>query len=124
MDTADAVRALAALAQEHRLDIFRCLVRKGPSGLAAGEIARTLHMPPARLSFHVKELARAGLVRSWREGRSIRYAIHVEAMRRLMGFLTQECCGGWPELCAPALTAAFRRCAPPSEEPKESETAP
>lgn len=109
MDRHDAVRALAALAQEHRLAIFRRLVAEGPSGLAAGEIAKDVGIAPTSLSFHMKELNRAGLVRSWREGRFIRYSIEIEGMRQLLSFLTEECCQGRPELCGAGISAALRR---------------
>ena len=99
MDHQTAVRALAALAHEHRLAIARLLVRQGPNGMAAGEIGDRLGVSPTGMSFHLKELDRAGLVRSWREGRSVRYAIQIEGMRQLIEFLTEDCCQGQPEIC-------------------------
>ena len=107
MDHVDAVRALAALAHEHRLAIFRRLVAQGPSGLAAGEVARRVGIGATSLSFHMKELDRAGLVRSWRDGRFVRYAVHIEGMRQLLSFLTEECCEGRPELCGADVLAAL-----------------
>jgi ArsR family transcriptional regulator, arsenate/arsenite/antimonite-responsive transcriptional repressor len=95
----DAVTAFGALAHADRIGAFRLLVRVGPSGLPSGEIAENLAIPPTRMSFHLTTLERSGLVRSWRQGRSIRYAIDVEAMRRLLAFLTEDCCGGRPEIC-------------------------
>lgn len=99
MDDRSAVAALLALAQETRLSVFRLLVGAGPSGLPAGSIAERLDVPPSTLSFHLKELERSGLVRSWRRARQIFYAAEFETMRRLLAFLTEECCGGHPEIC-------------------------
>ncbi len=98
-----AVTALGALAQTHRLAIFRLLVCEGPAGMAATDIANTLHIRPTSLSFHVKELEHAGLVTATRHGRSIRYAVNVSGMRELLGFLADDCCQGRPELCGAAL---------------------
>ncbi len=95
----DAIEALSALAQEHRLGVFRLLVRRGPSGFAAGEIAAQLGLRPSTLSHHLAHLERAGLLRSWRRERQIFYAANVEGMRRLLSFLTEDCCQGHPELC-------------------------
>ena len=105
MDHEDAVTALAALAQTHRLAIFRLLVREGPEGMDAGEIAVTLGIKPTSLSFHIKELKHAGLVTSERHGRSIRYGVRIDGMRALFGFLADDCCQGRPDLCG----AAFSR---------------
>ncbi|MCL6609355.1 MAG: metalloregulator ArsR/SmtB family transcription factor [Geminicoccaceae bacterium] len=99
MDETRALPALQALAQETRLAIFRLLVAAGPSGLPAGAIAERLEVPPSTLSFHLKELDRSGLVRSWRRSRQIFYAAEFETMRRLLSFLTEDCCGGHPEIC-------------------------
>jgi len=99
MDGTRALLALQALAQETRLAIFRLLVAAGPSGLPAGAIAERLEVPPSTLSFHLKELDRAGLVRSWRRARQIFYTAEFETMRRLLSFLTEDCCGGHPEIC-------------------------
>lgn len=99
MNETVAVATLAALAHEQRLRIFRILVKQGTSGLPAGEIAEAVLASPAAASFHLKELERAGLLRSTRNGRYIRYAIHVEGMRQLLAFLTEDCCQGQPELC-------------------------
>ena len=101
METKDALAALAALAQETRLEVFRLLVRAGPVGLPAGNIAERIGVQPATLSFHLKELERAGLLSSRRESRQIYYAPDVEGMRGLLAFLTEDCCGGRPEICAP-----------------------
>jgi ArsR family transcriptional regulator len=92
MKSKDAVTALAALAQATRLAAYRLLVQQGPSGLAAGEIAGQLDIPPATLSFHLKELALAGLVTSRQEGRFVFYAANFDAMNELVAFLTENCC--------------------------------
>ena len=99
METSSVVTALAALAQETRLGVFRLLVATGPSGLNAGAIAERLGVPSSTMSFHLKELDRAGLVRSWRRQRQIFYAADYEATRRLLTFLTEDWCGGRPEIC-------------------------
>lgn len=96
-----AVDLLSALAQGHRLAVFRLLVKAGPEGLPAGEIAREVGVRPNTLSTHLAILGHAGLVQSRRAGRSVIYAADYAAMRALMGFLVSDCCGGKPELCAP-----------------------
>ena len=105
MEPNQAVTALAALAQETRLAVFRLLVQAGPNGFPAGDIAERLAVPPSTLSFHLKELDRAGLVHSWRVQRQIRYAADYEGMRRLLTFLTADCCNGHPEICGGLLQA-------------------
>ena len=92
MEKQDVIAALAALAQETRLDIFRLLVETGPSGLAAGEVATALDLPSATLSFHLKELKSAGLIRLERAGRSRIYSPDFGAATDLIGFLTANCC--------------------------------
>ncbi|WP_333793328.1 ArsR/SmtB family transcription factor [Hyphomicrobium sp.] len=99
MRTGEAVTALAALAHEQRLNIFRLLVREGPNGLPASVIAEAIGASPTGASFHLKELDRAGLLHATREGRYVRYAVHVEGMRQLLTYLTEDCCQGHPELC-------------------------
>jgi len=99
MDDIAAVQSLAALAQEHRLAVFRLLVAEGPSGMAAGDIARAAGLSATSASFHLKELQRAGLIRASRQGRFVRYSLEVEAMRNLLTYLTEDCCQGRPELC-------------------------
>lgn len=103
MDKNHTLDALSALAHDIRLDVFRLLVRVGPSGMAAGEVAATLDIRPNTLSNNLTILTAAGLVRSVREGRSIRYFARMETMRGLLGFLMEDCCGGRPELCQPVL---------------------
>jgi len=94
MKIKNAVAALSALAQENRLEVFRLLVQAGPEGLAAGEIAERLDVPPPTLSFHLAQLRHAGLIHQKRDGRSLIYAANYEGMNILMGFLTENCCGG------------------------------
>ena len=94
MEKLDAVTALAALAQDNRLDVFRLLVQAGPDGLAAGTIAERLSLAPNTLSFHFDRLRQAGLVTVKREGRSLIYAARYEGMNDLLGYLTENCCEG------------------------------
>jgi ArsR family transcriptional regulator len=96
MDTKAVLAALAALAQESRLAVFRLLIQAGPSGLAASKIAERLAIAPSSLSFHLKELSHAGLLASKQDGRFVIYTANVEAMNGLIGFLTENCCGGLP----------------------------
>lgn len=103
-----AIRALGALAQETRLEIFRRLVVAGPEGLTAGAIAALIGCPAPTLSFHLKELEGAGLVARRREGRHMHFSIAYPAMRELLSFLTEDCCQGRPEICAPAPHAPKR----------------
>ncbi len=112
MDNDTTIRTLAALAQEHRLAIFRRLVAAGDAGQTAGQLAEAVGIAAQGLSFHVKELERAGLVSAEREGRFIRYRLVVAAMRDLLTFLTEDCCGGRPELCG-GLPASPAACCPP-----------
>jgi DNA-binding transcriptional ArsR family regulator len=115
MKTALAVSALAALAQANRLDIFRVLVKAGPDGLPAGSVAEELDLAPNTLTFHFDRLREAGLVTVRREGRSMIYAARFEAMNDLLGFLTENCCQGDAEKCAPA------KCVPsPKKRAKEA----
>jgi len=113
MKAKDAVDALAALAQDTRLAVYRLLVQQGPTGLAAGEIASRLDIAPATLSFHLKELTHAGLATSRQEGRFIYYAANFAAMNALVAFLTENCCAGdGGPACGPAvqcLPATFAR---------------
>jgi ArsR family transcriptional regulator len=104
MDTRQAIAALGALAQETRLAIFRLLVRRGPEGLPAGAIATALDLPASSLSFHLAQLAHAGLVSQRRQGRWLIYSIDFAAMNELMGYLTENCCAG--NVCLPAKGAA------------------
>ena len=106
METKDAVAALSALAHETRLKVFRLLVRQGPDGLPAGQIAESLNVVPATLSAHLAQLERAQLVQSRRVERRIFYAIDIEGTRRMLRYLTEDCCQGQPELCGDLLAAA------------------
>jgi DNA-binding transcriptional ArsR family regulator len=99
MEEKEAIKAFAALAQEHRLRVFRLLVRHAPEGLPAGQIAAQLGVPASTMSVHLAQLERAGLLRSWREQRRILYAVETEGIRQVIMFLTEDCCGGRPELC-------------------------
>lgn len=99
MEELDAIEALAALAHEHRLKVFRLLIREGPNGLPAGVIAERIAVPPSTLSHHLAHLERSGLLRSWRVERRIFYAVDIEGTRRLVAFLTEDCCQGHPEIC-------------------------
>jgi DNA-binding transcriptional ArsR family regulator len=102
MEKTDAVAALAALAQDSRLDVFRLLVQAGPEGLPAGAVAEALGLAPNTLTFHFDRLRMAGLVTVRREGRSMIYAAQFDTMNALVDFLTENCCGGVS--CTPAVT--------------------
>ncbi len=104
MEKSDAVAALAALAQDNRLDVFRLLVQAGPEGLSAGRVAEELRLAPNTLTFHFDRLRGAGLVTVRREGRSMIYAARYEAMNALLAYLTENCCRG-AQTCAPAACA-------------------
>jgi ArsR family transcriptional regulator len=110
MKSKDAVACLAALAHDQRLAIFRLLVKTGPSGLPAGEIAEAVGATPTSASFHLKELDRAGLIHATRVGRYIRYAVHFDGMRQLLTFLTEDCCQGQPALCGSTIKKARALC--------------
>src|SRR6202789_4468500 len=101
MEKIGAVAALAALAQDNRLDVYRLLVQAGPAGMPAGAVAEALDLAPNTLTFHFDRLRVAGLVTVRREGRSMIYAARYETMNGLLGYLTDNCCGGVP--CAPAV---------------------
>jgi ArsR family transcriptional regulator len=101
----EVIAALGALAQESRLDIFRMLVQKGPDAVAAGDIARKLDLPAPTLSFHLGQLKHASLLSAHRHSRSIAYAVNFRTMNALIKYLTENCCQGQPDLCAPASCA-------------------
>jgi ArsR family transcriptional regulator, arsenate/arsenite/antimonite-responsive transcriptional repressor len=113
METKEAVIALAALAQDTRLSVFRLLVRVGPEGIPVGRIGEELGVAPATLSFHLKELYHAGLISSRQEGRFIYYSANFERMTALMTFLTQNCCQGMPQECITVVETALGSCCPP-----------
>jgi DNA-binding transcriptional ArsR family regulator len=117
METTIAVTALAALAQDNRLDVFRLLVEAGPEGMPAGEVASALDLAPNTLTFHFDRLRAAGLVTVRREGRSMIYAARFETMNALIAYLTENCCAGTPEKCAPQ-----RTCAPAKSRKRKLET--
>ena len=108
MESNAAVKRLSALAQGGRLAVVRLLLKAGPSGLAAGEVARTLGVPPNTLSAQLAILANAGLVISRRDGRSIIYAADFDGMSELLVYLMEDCCQGRPEVCGPLTQAASR----------------
>ena len=107
VDTKGAVRSLAALAQDSRLDVFRLLVQAGPEGLAAGEIADRLGIPASTLSFHIKTLSHAGLAESRQRGRFVFYSANFAAMNALIAFLGENCCNG--QACLPAGSPGRRK---------------
>ncbi len=101
METKDALPVFAALAQENRLDALRLLVRTGPRGIAAGALGETLGLAAPTMSFHLKEMANAGLINSRKEGRHVFYAADYGGIRRIVDFLMADCCQGDPRLCGP-----------------------
>jgi DNA-binding transcriptional ArsR family regulator len=106
MESTQAIDALSALAHDTRLKVFRLLVETGPEGLAAGRIGEKLDLPPATLSFHLAHLARAGLTRGRQDGRFVIYSADFQSMNGLVGFLTENCCGG--RSCAPAKSISLK----------------
>ena len=113
MEKDQAVAALAALAQDNRLDVFRLLVQAGPDGLSAGQVATALGLAPNTLTFHFDRLRHAGLVTVRRAGRSMIYAARFDSMRALLAYLSENCCRGTescaPDACAPAAAPSRRR---------------
>ncbi|MEC9434612.1 MAG: metalloregulator ArsR/SmtB family transcription factor [Pseudomonadota bacterium] len=103
MDRIDALAAFAALGQPVRLDVFRLLIQAGEDGLPAGDIAGRLDVRHNTLSANLAVLLQARLVRNRREGRTIRYFADLDGLRRLLGFLLEDCCGGRPEICRPLI---------------------
>ncbi len=104
MEKQDIVGALAALAQDSRLAVYRLLVKRGPEGLAVGEISERLEIPGPTLSFHLKELAQAGLVTARKQSRFVYYAANFDRMNALLAYLTENCCGvgaACAPVCAP-----------------------
>ena len=112
MEMSDAIKRLSVIAQDARLEVFRLLVKAGPEGMAAGEIARKLGIQANTLSAQLLVLSNARLVHARREGRSIIYSINFESMSELLVFLTEDCCAGRSEICAPLAVVANRCCAP------------
>ena len=113
MESVQTILALAALAQQTRLDVFRLLVKHEPEGLPAGDVARRLAVPQNTMSSHLGILARAKLVRTERRSRSIIYRANLEAVQHLVTFLLNDCCGGRTEICAPVSAAISACCASP-----------
>ncbi|MGE7152635.1 ArsR/SmtB family transcription factor [Methylorubrum rhodesianum] len=116
MDERQALAAFAALGQEHRLRVVRALVIAGPAGLAAGALAAAVGIASTNLSFHLKELAHAGLITSRREGKSVIYSAAYAGLSALIAFLMRDCCQGRPEVCETAL-AALSPCDGPAGDP-------
>ena len=110
MELQAAVQALSALGQESQLRVFRLLVKCGPDGMPAGDIAVQLNVPANTMSSHLAVLSRAGLVASRKQGRSVVYAVDVEGTRRLLAFLVEDCCQGKPKVCQPLIAAALADC--------------
>jgi ArsR family transcriptional regulator len=124
MEIKPAVAALGALAQETRLSIYRLLVEAGRDGESVGRIGETLKVPGTTLSFHLKELARAGLVTTRQERQFIYYAVDFERMAELMTFLTQNCCQGMPQKCLTVVEAALGSCCAPARSKSKSKRRP
>ena len=118
MEKSDVIAALAALAQDNRLDAYRLLVQAGPQGMPAGQVSTALGLAPNTLSFHLDRLRQAGLVTQKREGRSLIYAARYDSMNALLGFLTDNCCAGVSADCAAPTCAPAKK---PSKR-KTSET--
>lgn len=110
MDKIHALAALAGLGQETRLDVFRLLVRAGPRGIPAGEIATRLGTVQNTMSAHLKVLGQAGLVRTERDGRVVRYIADMTGFRDLLAYLMEDCCEGSPQLCRPVIDAVTCKC--------------
>lgn len=110
MDEAAALEQLSAIANQTRMSVFRLLVREGPAGLPAGEIARRLTVPPTTMSSHLAVLTRADLIYPRRDSRTVFYALNVGGVRALFAFLVSDCCAGRPELCAPLRLDAELAC--------------
>ena len=123
METKNAITALAALAQETRLAIFRALVRAGPEGLAAGAIAEAVGAAASTLSFHLKELTNAGLVKGRQDGRFIFYTADYAAMSELVAYLTESCCQGMPARNIARIGQAVASCCTPSTPKKHGRAA-
>lgn len=118
MEKPAAIAALAALAQDNRLDAYRFLVQAGRDGVSAGQVAAALGLPPNTLTFHFDRLRLAGLVTVRREGRSMIYAARYDTMRALIAYLTENCCRGKADPCAPG------SCKPAGKRERKRETTP
>lgn len=122
MELSNATQRLSALAHDSRLEVFRLLVKAGPEGMPAGEIARTLLVAANTLSAQLLVLSNAKLIAARRAGRSIIYAVNFESIRDLLVFLTEDCCGGNPQVCAPLADIARASCCEPPA--RKTSTAP
>lgn len=123
MDKKTAIDVFESLSSGVRLDVFRLLVRTGTEGLVAGEIASALELPPTNLSFHLKAMTHAGLVTATQEGRFQRYRADLKLMVDLIAYLTEECCGGRPELCGDFSAQSIRQpCLPKDTGPQREST--
>lgn len=121
MESKAAIDRLSALAHPGRLEVFRMLVRAGPEGMPAGDVASRLGVAPNTLSARFTLLEQAGLISGVREGRVIRYAANMESISTLIVFLMEDCCGGHPELCGPVeLAAKAACCAPVKTKPRSA----
>ena len=123
MEKTDVIAALAALAQDNRLDVFRLLVKAGPEGLAAGQVAKALGLPPNTLSFHFDRLRQAGLIAVRRESRSMIYTAQFDTMNGLVDFLTENCCQGVADECGPSCAALVSTSSPSKTKGKKHEPA-
>lgn len=110
MEMNQVLSAFAALSQQTRLDVFRLLIKAGPDGVLAGEIADRLQVRQNTMSANLAVLLNSGLVRNERHGRTIRYFVDFDAVRGLLAFLMEDCCGGRPELCQPVIEAIACNC--------------
>ncbi|MBA84389.1 ArsR/SmtB family transcription factor [Thalassobius sp. S69A] len=110
MDKTKALDSFAALGQDTRLEAFRLLVKAGPKGMAAGDVAAALGVKQNTMSANLSVLFQAGLVRNMREGRSIRYFADFDGLRGLLAFLMEDCCGGNPDICRPVLETLTCKC--------------
>jgi DNA-binding transcriptional ArsR family regulator len=120
VETKSAVKALAALAQDTRLSVFRLLIEAGPEGVPAGAISEKLGVANATLSFHLKELANAGLVTARQVSRFVYYSADFACMAALMSFLTQNCCRGMPHECLTVVETALGQCCQPSQKRRKT----
>lgn len=123
MDESRTIEALSALAQPTRLRVFRSLVKAGVGGIPAGEISEREGVPHNTMSTHLAILARAGLAKARRDGRSVIYSADLDGTRALLSFLVSDCCDGHPEICAPLIEVAERACCPPKRSKGTARTA-
>lgn len=120
MNQTRAIAALSALAQPTRLSVFRKLIKAGPGGLPAGDLAALADVPHNTMSTHLAILSRSGLVGSRREGRSVIYSANLEQVSALLSFLISDCCAGHPEICEPLAEIADAACCPPAKRKRSA----